>query len=174
MPGAGIGVHEQTLAELLPCVCGGRVSLAVAPEDAPLPSAAATLRSARLWIEEAVVAMAADHPLAEERRLTPDALLGTVMLLASERAEGEMQRYLLARLFPAARPPVDARRGQGGVLARVKRGDGVALVLAGHALVSGVVTRPIESPAARFGVHAWWCGRNRSPALAALLRLLPD
>lgn len=173
MPGSSIGVHEQSLAELLPGVCGGCVSLAVAPEDASPPNGVDTLRSARLWEEETLVAMAADHPLAAQSGLAPDALLGTVVLLASDRTEGEMQRYLLARLFPAAWPPVDARRGRGGdVLARVANGEGVALVLGGQAVPPGVITRPIDSPAARFGVHAWWCGRNRSPALAALLRLI--
>lgn len=174
MPRSSIGVHEQSLTELLPGVCGGCVSLAVAPEDAAPPQGADTLRSARLWEEEALVAMAADHPLAEQPGLTLDALLGTVVLLASDRTEGEMQRYLLARLFPAVRPPVDARRGRGNdVLGRVAAGEGVALVLGGQAMPGRVVTRRIDSPAARFGVDAWWCGRNRSPALAALLRLLP-
>ena len=173
MPGAGIGVHEQCLAELLPGVCAGRTSLAVAPADTPMPGKGATLRSARLWDETVLVAMAADHPLAREARLMPDALLDTVMLLSTDGTAGEMGRYLLARLFPGERPAIDARQGQGDVLARVAQGAGVALVLAGHAVSPGMVTRPIDSPVARFAVRAWWCGRNQSPALAALLRLLP-
>lgn len=170
-PQSGIGVHELTLTELLPAVRSGGVALAVAPEGSVEGEAA--LASMALWCERAVVAVAADHPLAGQRALSPDVLVDAVVLLSTDRPESEMQRYLLTRLFGTQRPPVDARPGGGeALMARVVAGEGVALVLAGHPVPTGVVTRPIAGAAACFAVRAWWRADDRSPALAILLRLL--
>lgn len=173
VPQTSIGVHELTLTELLPAVRAGQVSLAVAPEGPGDDPGDESLAAMALWTETATVAMAADHPLAAARRLMPDALLATVMLLSTDRADGEMQRFLLGRVFTGTRPPVSARPGRGDALmARVAAGEGVALVLASHELPAGVVTRPLAVPAARFTVHALWQADQRSAPLATLLRLL--
>ena len=169
MPRAAIGVHRQTLAELLPAVQAARLGLAIAPADAP---GGEGLASVPLWREEARLAMAANSPLAAERALSPETLFGAVLLLSRDPAEAAMQHYLLARLFPAQRPAIDAGPGRGDLLARVARGEGVGLVLAGPAPPSGVVVRPLPDPAASFTVRAWWREDDPSPALAALLALL--
>ena len=171
-PDCSIGVHELTLTELLPAVRAGRVAVAVVPDDAPGGSG---LSARTLWREEAMVAMSARHRLAASTRLAPEALLDTVTLLSCDRAESEMQRYLLGRLFAGVRPPLDARLGPAGdPMTRIATGDGVSLVLAGHPLPAGVVTRPIAAAEAVFEVRAWWRDDPSLPALATLLRLLAD
>lgn len=169
VPRATIGVQALALAELLPAVRDGRLALAVAPAGTPGAQDGEWFGSMTLWREQVVVAMATGHPLATSRAVDPGALLEHLVLLSTDRAEGEMQRYQLARLFDRRRPALDAR---GGVLGRVAAGEGVALMLAGHATPAGVVTRPVAGAAAEFPVEAWWRTDDTSPGLATLLRLL--
>lgn len=168
-PSATIGVQELALAELSAAVRDGRIALAVAPEGT---QGGEGLAAMTLWREEVVVAMPAGHPLAAMTAVAPAALADQLILLSADRAEGEMQRYQLARLFACRRPPLDVRGGAGGVLTPVAAGEGLTLMLAGHGAPSGVVTRPIATAAATFAVEAWWRADDDSTALATLLRLL--
>lgn len=148
-PEVTIGVHELSHAALLPAVRAGTLALAVVPAE-PV----ADLAAVALWTEQVVVLAAADHPLAARDAVSPAALAEALLLSTGD----ELDRFLLARLFPAARPAVRTIPDERALLAAVASGEGVALARAEQcgAVPAGIVARPVASAAARLVVRGFW------------------
>jgi DNA-binding transcriptional LysR family regulator len=145
---------------------------------AVLPGAARDdLRSAELWTDRAVVAMAAGHRLADEPAVAPAALARERVLVSRQQHGGEMHRFLAGRVTPL-RPLGGALYNMGlpRLLDRVAAGEGVALICESHAALLGaeVVTRPVAAPAAEFAVSAYWPDSDPAGLLAELIAVLRD
>lgn len=170
-PHVDIGVHEMPRASLLPALRAGSLALAVLPgKEEP------GLRSADIWHDRVVVAMPGDHPLARKSSVTATDLRNHPMLVSRQQLGGDMYRFLVGRILPLG-PALHATildLGPPRILARVARGEGLALVCDSHAdlLDHDVVVRPVDAPGAVFPVRAYWPDMDPPWPVSALIRSL--
>ncbi len=170
-PQVDIGVHEMARASLLPALRAGALELAVLPgKEQP------GLRSAEIWHGQVMAAMPADHPLARNPSVLAADLRDQTMLVSRQQLGGDMYRFLAGRIFPLG-PALSATildLGPPRILARVARGDGLALVCESHAnlLDAGVVIRAVDAPGALFPVRAYWPDVDPPWPVSALIRSL--
>lgn len=169
-PGVDIGVHEMPRGELLAGVRSGELALAVAPGNEQ-----DDLQSAALWRDEALVAMAPDHPLAAREKLQPADLLDQRFMISRQQHGGDTHRFLASRVAPLSPlTGVLCNMGLPRLIELVAAGEGLALICASHtALLQGrVVVRSVEAPGVKFPVRAFWHDDRPGWPLDALIATL--
>lgn len=170
-PDVVVGMEEMALAELLPAVAAGRVTLAIHPGEA-----APGVPSCILWHDHAIVVLPPGHRLAAVAAVTPAMLADEVLLTCLERSRATLHRFLAERLF-AATPPATrmmAETPARQLIDHVADGHGAMLTcesLADRA-TARLVVRPIAAPGAAFAVSASWSTTGMGPVATALLALL--
>lgn len=171
-PGVDLGVQELPRRGLLTALRSGRLALAVLPGELQ-PG----LASLPLWTDSVVIAVARDHPLAQEARITPAQLRDEVVLMPRAAHGSEPYRFLAESVAPFG-PSLNGfltDLSVAQVTAQVAAGAGATLVCASEADLSpDIVTRPIAASGVSFPVFAYW--RDQAPEwpLSALVETLGE
>lgn len=172
-PQVNVGVQEMPRASLLPALAKGELSLAIVPGPAQ-PG----FERVALWTDRVVVALAPSHPLAAEPMLTTAQLRDQAVLVSRRQHRSEVHRFLsncILPLGPALNGPLlDVSRSS--LIARVRAGEGIALVCASESeeIDAGVTLREIDTPCACFPVHAYWRDADPEWPLSALIEALRE
>ncbi|OLF05869.1 hypothetical protein BLA60_34375 [Actinophytocola xinjiangensis] len=162
-PGVDVTIAETTLADLYGPLRRGEVDLSVLP----LPVTEPDLTVGPVLLSEAaLLAVAADHPLATHPVITPDDLTGQTFLFAQGLPEYWIDHH---RPTPA---PIDPVPGFQEMLAYAASGHGVAIV---GAQVEALYPRPnlVCVPVAgdpTFDYALVWRTEDLSPLAATFLR----
>jgi DNA-binding transcriptional LysR family regulator len=168
--GSEFSLAEAASADLLERMMEGELDGAILVESAKPP---VRLDQWRLFCDRYVVLCPEGHPLAELHEI-PTQALAAESLLARERTS-DFER-VLERICTAAGIALKPRHrfaSEAQLCQMVAAGLGIALSAEHGATGPGIVARPLADPAARRDVVlAAVAGRQRSPVLAAFLKLM--
>ena len=164
-PGVEIVVHEDTTARLLNLAAAGDLDLILAS----LPVNDPRFEVRRLLIEELLLALPADHPLASKRTISTDDLEGERFILMQEGhcLGDQILRFCTRRDF---HPQVSCRSAQvETVQALVQAGLGISLIpkmAQQPAQARRLVYRSLQPPRPTRTIVALWL-RQRPPGREA-------
>lgn len=171
--GVDLSVIEGDRAQLLGDLHRGRADVAIllGPHDEP------GLDRMALWQEAGMVALPAQHPLAEAPLVQWQDLAGETFIVAS-RGSGPEVRATVQSLLPDGHTARFATHdvGREGMFTLVGAGFGVAVLAesASGASYPGVVFRPVRDATGptMVEVAAYWDSKRDNPVLRRFLALL--
>ncbi len=170
-PRIGIDVIEGRSADLIRLVREGQLDIAFVV-GAPV---ADDCHSRALWSEALMVALPADHPLADRSALTWAELVAETFLVRHGGAGPQAQDHVTRRIAELGRHPRILRWDVGceTLFHMVAQGWGVTITTESTAATAaaGLAFRAIADEPERADFHAVWSPYNRSQVLRNLLDL---
>lgn len=170
-PAVEVEITEGTASEVVSQLRADRLDVAFVAGTPEFPDC----HSTRIWTEPLVVALPANHPLAQRTGVTWADLAGEAFLVRHSGTGPQVHDHILMRLAGRWLTPSILRLAveRGSLLSMIAQGYGITIAEEAHTLMRppGIVFLPVLDEPEPVPFSAVWSPHNRSAVLRNLLDL---